>query len=90
MSNIQNKIAYFVNFNKHKKRIYSYTHYYHRGMLLHLKQNNLTYNSTGKNITVKIFTTTQIQIENKTIYHSINTKKITTNLSITIKTKITE
>ena len=28
-----------------------------------------------KNIVGKIFTITQIQIENKTIYHSINTKK---------------
>ena len=71
MSNIQNKIAYFVNFNKHKKRIYSYTHYYHRGMLLHLKQ-NLTNHSTGKNITEIIFTTTQIQMENKIIHHYIN------------------
>ena len=41
--------------------------------------------------TVIIFIITQIQIENKMIYHSINTKKqITNNQSITIKTKITE
>ena len=45
------------------------------GISLHLHQNNLTYHSTGKNIAGKIFTITQIQIENKTIYHSINTKK---------------
>ena len=45
---------------------------YLQGIPLHLKQNNLTYNSTGKNMTEKIFTTTQIQTENKTIYHSIN------------------
>ena len=32
----------------------------------------------AKNITRKIFTPTQIQIENKTMYHSIN-KQITTN-----------
>ena len=53
MSNIQNKIILLVNFIKHKykKRIYSYTYYTHRGVLLHLKQNNLTYYSTGKNIT---------------------------------------
>ena len=50
MSNIQNKIAYFINF---KKRIYNYTHYTHRGVLLHSKQNNLTYYSTGKNTTGK-------------------------------------
>ena len=42
-------------FNKHKKRTYSYTHYPHRGIHLHLKQNNLTYHSTGKNITGKNF-----------------------------------
>ena len=30
--------AYFVNFIKHKKRIYSYTNYTHSGVLLHLKQ----------------------------------------------------
>ena len=58
-----------------KKRIYSYTNYTHRGILLHLKQNNITYHSTGKKYIVIIFTITQIQIENKTIYHSINTKK---------------
>ena len=50
MSNIQNKIIYFVNFNKQKKRICNYNN---RGVLLHLQQNNLTYNSTGKNITEK-------------------------------------
>ena len=53
MSNIQNKIKHIVNFIKHKKRIYDYTHYTHRGILLHLKQNNLTYYSTGKNTTGK-------------------------------------
>ena len=55
-----------------EKRIYGYTHYTHRGIPLHLKQNNLTYHSTGKKYTVIIFTITQIQIENKTIYHSTN------------------
>ena len=49
------------------------------GIPLHLHQNNLTYHSTGKNIIGKFFTITQIQIENKTIYHSINKKQITTN-----------
>ena len=42
---------YQINFTK--KRIYNYTHYTHRGVLLHLKQNNLTYYSTGKNTTGK-------------------------------------
>ena len=37
------------------------------GIPLHLYQNNLTYHSTGKNMTEKNFTITQIQIENKTI-----------------------
>ena len=55
-----------------KKRICNYTHYPIWGILLHLKQNNLINHSTGKNITGKIFTTTQIQMENKTIYHSTN------------------
>ena len=52
-----NKITLYINFNKHKykKRIYDYTHYTHRGILLHSKQNNLTCHSTGKNITGKIF-----------------------------------
>ena len=63
MSNIQNKIAYFVNFNKHKQRIYSYTNYTHKGISLHLHQNNLTYHSTGKNITGKIFNQKRIQKE---------------------------
>ena len=75
-----NKTIFYVNFIKHKKRIYNYTHYTHiplypYGIHLHLKQNNITYNSTvKKNITEIIFTITQTQIENKTIYHSINTK----------------
>ena len=69
MSNIQNKITLYVNY---KKRIYDYTHYTHRGVPLHLHQNNLTYHSTGKKYTAIIFTTTQIQMENKTIYHSTN------------------
>lgn len=47
-----NKNTLYVNF---KKRIYDYTHYTHRGVPLHLKQNNITYHSTGKNITGKIF-----------------------------------
>lgn len=42
------------------------------GIHLHLYQNNLTYHFTGKNITEKIFTITQIQMENKTMYHSTN------------------
>ena len=37
-----------------KQRIYDYIYYTHRGVLLYLKQNNLTYQSTGKNITGKI------------------------------------
>ena len=55
MSNIQNKITHIVNFikRKYKKRICNYTHYTHRGILLDLKQNNLTYHSTGKNTTGK-------------------------------------
>lgn len=44
------------------------------GITLHLKQNNITHHSTDKNITEIIFTITQIQKENKTIYLSINTK----------------
>ena len=63
MSNIQNKIAYFINFNKHKKRICSYIHYTHRGIPLHLQQNNLTYHYTVKNIAGKIFNQKRIQKE---------------------------
>ena len=42
------------------------------GIPLHLKQNNITYHSTGKNTTEIIFTITQTQKKNKTIYHSTN------------------
>ena len=42
------------------------------GIHLHLYQNNLTYHSTGKNMTEKNFTITQIQMENKMVYHSTN------------------
>ena len=52
MSNIQNKITLYVNY---KKRIYDYTHYTHRGVPLHLHQNNLTYHSTGKKYSKKFF-----------------------------------
>ena len=39
-----------------QNRIYSYTHYYtHRGIHLHLHQNNITYNSTGKKYSRKNF-----------------------------------
>ena len=69
MSNVQNKIALYVNF---KKRIHDYTNYFYSGIPLHLQQNNLTYHSTGKKYTVIIFIITQIQMENKTIYHSTN------------------
>ena len=55
MSNIQNKNTIYVNFNNHKKRIYDYTHYTHRGVHLHLYQNNITYNSTGKKYSRKNF-----------------------------------
>ena len=58
-----------LNANINKKRICNYTHYTHRGICLHLKQKNLIYHSTGKNITEIIITTTQIQMENKTIYN---------------------
>ena len=37
------------------------------GIPLHLKQNNITYHSTGKKYDRKNFTITKIQIENKTI-----------------------
>ena len=60
MSNIQNKNAIYVNF---KKRIYSYTHYTHRDIPLHLKQNNLTNHSTGKNIVGKIYNQKRMQKE---------------------------
>ena len=79
----------YVNFNKHKREyivipiipIGAYFYIYNKTTLLItlLKKYNR-----------KFFIITQIQMENKTIYHSINTKKITTNLPITIKTKITE
>ena len=72
MSNIQNKIKHFVNFIKHKKEHVVISHYTHSGIHLHLYQNNITYHSTSKNITEIIFTTTQIQMENKTIYQSTN------------------
>lgn len=79
---MQNKNNFYVNF---KKRIYDYTHYIHRDIPLHLKQNNIIHNSTCKNITEIIFTTTQIQMENKIIHHYINkNKQITTNQPITI------
>ena len=68
MSNIQNKIAHFVNFIKHKKRICSYTHYTHRGIHLHLYQNNITYHSTGK--------TTFIKLNKNTLYVNFNKHKI--------------
>lgn len=70
-----NKITLYVNFNKRKREYIVIPIIPIGGVLLHSKQNNLTHHSTGKNITGKIFTITQIQIENKTIYHSINTKK---------------
>ena len=70
-----NKNIIYVNFNKHKlnyvicdikdflttnkQRIYSYTNYTHRGILLHLQQNNIIYHSTGKRYTVIIFIITQ-------------------------------
>ena len=41
MSNIQNKIAHFVNFIKHKKRICGYTHYTHMGLLKTKQKTNL-------------------------------------------------
>ena len=63
MSNIENKIKHIVNFIKHKKRIYDYTHYTHRGIHLHLYQNNLTYHSTGKNMTEKILIKENIKRE---------------------------
>ena len=53
-----------LNVNINKKRIYNYTHYTHRGEHLHLHQKNLTYYSTSKNITRKIFNPKRIQKEN--------------------------
>ena len=52
MSNVQNKIALYVNF---KKRIHDYTNYFYRGIPLHLQQNNLTYHSTGKKYNMENF-----------------------------------
>lgn len=85
-----NKNTLYVNFNK-RKREYIVIPIIPIGVYFYI-QNKTTLLITllAKNIVGKIFTITQIQIENKTIYHSINTKKITTNLPITIKTKITE
>ena len=51
-----NKNTLYVNFNK-RNREYIITPIIpigHRGVLLYLQQNNLTYHSTGKNITGKI------------------------------------
>ena len=62
MSNIQNKNTLYVNFNK-RNREYIITPIIpigHRGVLLYLQQNNLTYHSTGK-------------IYNNYFYHYINT-----------------
>ena len=85
-----NKNTLYVNFNK-RKREYIVIPIIPIGAYFYI-QNKTTLLITllAKNIVGKIFTITQIQIENKTIYHSINTKKITTNQPITIKTKITE
>ena len=60
-----NKTTFYVNFIKHKykTRIYSYTHYTHRDIPLHLKQNNIIHNSTCKNITEIIFNQKRIQKE---------------------------
>lgn len=49
-------------------------------------KNNITYHSIDKKYTAIIFTTTQIHMENKTIYYSINKKQINTSQPIA-KTK---
>ena len=72
MSNIQNKIKHLVNFNK-RKREYIIIPIIPIGAYFYI-QNKTTLLITllAKNIVGKIFTITQIQMENKTIYHSIN------------------
>ena len=57
------------------------------GIHLHLHQNNLTYHSTSKNITRKIFNQKRIQKENYNLKGKI---KNTTNHQITIKIKNTK
>ena len=85
MSNIQNKNTIYVNFNKRKREYIVIPIIHIGGIPLHLHQNNLANHSTCKNITEIIFTTTQIQMENKIIHHYINkNKQITTNQPITI------
>ena len=69
-----NKITLYVNFNKHKREYIVIPIIPIGGIHLHLYQNNLTYHFTSKNMTEKNFIITQTQMENKTIYHSINTK----------------
>ena len=54
MSYVLNKFRLKISLIK-KKKIYSNTDYIHRGIPLHLYKNNLTYHSTSKNITGKIF-----------------------------------
>lgn len=70
-----NKNTLYVNFNK-RKREYIVIPIIPIGAYFYI-QNKTTLLITllAKNIVGKIFTITQIQIENKTIYHSINTKK---------------
>lgn len=79
-----NKITLYVNF---KNRICNHTHYTNRGAYLYIyTKNNITYHSIDKKYTAIIFTTTQIHMENKTIYYSINKKQINANQPIA-KTK---
>ena len=61
MSNIQNKNTIYVNFNKRKREYIVISIIPIGGIPLHLYQNNLTYHSTGKNITRKIFNQKRIQ-----------------------------
>ena len=64
------KHNFFISYVLYKfyqyKREYIYTNYIipiHRGILLHLKQNNLTYHYTGKNMTGKFLIKENIKRE---------------------------
>lgn len=60
-----------------QKRIYGYVHYPHRGIPLHLHKNNLTYHSTGKNITGKFFN--QKRIQKREVWNEREIKKTISN-----------
>ena len=78
MLNIQNKIAYFINF---KKRIYSYTHYTHRAYFYIYNKTTLLITILAKNIARKFL----IKREYKKEKYEMKGENKTT-----IKTKITE